>query len=63
MSDRLPTDGLNMPNGSPTDSFLAKSSAKAFVNVYVFGQPSVKLGTFQQTFHLYWLIITRYKSL
>lgn len=44
-SDDLPTDGLNMPNGSPTDSFLAKSSAKAFVNVYVFGHPSVKLYT------------------
>jgi len=32
-----------MPNGSPTDSFLAKSSANAFVNVYVLGQPAVKL--------------------
>lgn len=39
----LPTEGLNMPNGNPTDSCLAKSSANAFVNVYVFGQPAVKL--------------------
>lgn len=29
----LPTDGLNIPTGSPTDSCLTKSSAKAFVNV------------------------------
>lgn len=39
----LPTDGLNMPIGSPTPSCLTKSSANAFVNVYVFGQPDVKL--------------------
>lgn len=41
--NNLPTDGLNIPNGNPTDSFLAKFSANAFVNVYVFGQPDVKL--------------------
>lgn len=29
----VPTDGLKIPNGNPTDSCLAKSSAKAFVNV------------------------------
>lgn len=39
----LLTDGLKIPNGSPTASCLAKSSAKAFVNVYVLGQPAVKL--------------------
>lgn len=39
----LLTDGLNMPNGSPTDSFFAKSSASDLVNVYVFGHPDNRL--------------------